>query len=242
MSKLEKALDNLGRGAVTGLASIIDPIGNVFSGIDYAFTGVGPSDKRALDTVYNNLYKGVYPDPEEKVDFGTGYLPRFLGRLGGIGLGGIGLLALYKSFGWVAAAAVPFATGIYSAFNSVKKYIQDFGKGEKIGDKNEKARFYDGFKYGWSRGTHLFIDDLHYLETAYTGRSIYESGLESSMKKHSANARRNFSSVLGTVAGGITGGIVSLLTLGLLPLYNSVRDTVKTFEKNKKDEFALNPA
>ena len=116
----------------------------------------------------------------------------------------------------------------------MKKYVSDFKKGEKINGKYEKASFYDGFKYGWESGTHLFIDDLHALETNYTGRSIGQSKLVSSMKESSKKARRNFSSVAGTFVGGITGGIVSILTLGLLPLYKSVRDTAKSLKK--KDE------
>ncbi len=231
MGNLEKILDNFGRGAFTGSVKILDPIGNVLSNVDYSLTGIGYSDDRSLDTVHNAFYKEMYNKPEEKVTFGTGYVPRFFGNAVGGGLAALGLYGLYESFGWIGAAAIPFFTGVYSAVNSVKKYISDFKKGEKINDKYEKASFSDGFKYGWHSGTHLFIDDLHYLETNYTGRSVNQSKLISSMKDSSKNTRRNFSSVAGTFVGGITGGMASLLTLGILPLYKSLRDTYRTLKK-----------
>jgi len=233
MGNLEKIVSNFEKGIYTGVIKVFDPVGNVLSGVDYSLTGVGFSDPRALKTVHNEIYKAAYDKPEEKVSFGKGYIPRFLGNAVGAGAAGLGLYGLYQSFGWLAAATIPLITGVYSGYQTVKKYISDFKNGEKIGDSYQKAKFYDGFKFGWESGTHLFIDDLHGLETNYTGRSIYQSRLDSSMRDSSKYARRNFSSVAGTVVGGLTGGIVSLLTLGILPLYKSIRDTAKTV-KNKE--------
>jgi hypothetical protein len=231
MRNLEKIAGNLGRGACIGLTNVLDPVGMYLSGIDYSLTGIGYSDDRALETVHNKVYKAVYNKPEDKVDFGTGYAPRYVGNVLGRGLAVLGTYGLYKSFGWVAAATIPFFTGLYSAFNSIKKYVSDFGKGEKINNKYEKASFYDGFKYGWHTGTHLFVNDFHAIETSLTGRGVNQSRLVSSMKDSSMNMRRNFSSVAGRVVGGIVGGVASLLTLGILPLYKSLRDTVKTLKK-----------
>lgn len=234
MGNLEKIVDNFGRGLCTGSVKVLDPVGTVLSGLDYSLTGVGYSDDRSLETPHNFIYKSVYNKPEEKLSFGKDYVPRFFGNAVGAGITAAGLYGLYQSFGLVAAAAIPFVSGVYSAFNSVKKYISDFSKGEKINGKYEKASFYDGFKFGWNSGTHLFIDDLHALETNYSGRGINQSRLKSSMTESSKKVRRNFSSVAGTFVGGITGGVVSLLTLGILPLYKSIRDTYRTLKK--KDE------
>ena len=233
MGNLERIVENFSKGICTGSIKVLDPVGNVFSNVDYSLTGVGYSDERALKTVHNTIYKGVYDKPEEKLSFGKDYVPRFFGNTIGTGVVVLGLCGLYESFGWIGAATIPFFTGVYSAFNSVKKYISDFKKGENIDGEYQKTSFYEGFKYGWHSGTHLFIDDLHYLETNYTGRSINKSRMFSSMKESSKNARRNFSSVAGTVVGGITGGIASLLTLGILPLYKSIRDTVKTIKEKE---------
>ena len=233
MGNLEKIVNNLEKGIYTGVIKAFDPLGTVLSGLDYSLTGVGFSDERSLKTVHNEIYKAVYPKPEEKLDFGKEYVPRFLGNAVGAGITAFGLYGLYQSFGWVGAAVIPFCTGVYSAFNSVKKYISDFKNGEKIGENYEKAKFYDGFKYGWESGTHLFMQDIHALESNYSGRSINKSRLTSSIKDSSKNARRNFASVAGNVVGGITGGVVSLLTLGILPLYKSIRDTYKSV-KNRE--------
>ncbi|MFH1503120.1 MAG: hypothetical protein ABIE36_00480 [Candidatus Diapherotrites archaeon] len=231
LGNLEKFVGNFGKGTLVGLTRIADPIGTSLSGTDYLITGVGYSDERALDTIHNKVCRTVYNKPEEKISFGTGYVPRAIGNIAGGSLAAVGLFGLYKSFGWVAAATIPFLTGVYDAFNSIKKYISDFGKGEQINGEYKKGSFYDGFRYGWHSGTHLFIDDLHELETSFTGRSVNQSRLDSSMRESSKNMRRNFSSVAGRVLGGLTGGVVSLLTLGILPLYKSVRDTVRTIKK-----------
>ncbi|HPD82013.1 MAG TPA: hypothetical protein PK357_02840 [Candidatus Pacearchaeota archaeon] len=231
MGNLEKIAGNLGKGMCTGLTRVLDPVGTFCSEIDYSLTGVGYSNDRALGTIHNEVYKTVYDKPEEKVDFGTGYVPRYFGNALGGGLAALGIYGLYKSFGWVAAATIPFFTGLYSTFNSIKKYVSDFKHGEKIDNNYEKASFYDGFNYGWHSGTHLFIDNFHVFETALTGRSVNQSRLVSSMKDSSINMKRNFSAVAGKVLGGVTGGFVSLLTLGILPLYKSIRDTVKTLKK-----------
>jgi hypothetical protein len=231
MGNLEKVAGNLGKGMCTGLTAVLDPVGACLSTLDYNLTGIGYSDERAPETINNKIYKAVYNKPEDKVVFGTGYVPRYVGNVLGGGLAALGIYGLYKSFGWIAAATIPFFTGIYSAFSSIKKYVSDFSKGEKINNNYEKANFYDGFKYGWHSGTHLFIDDFHAIETSLTGRGVNQSKLVSSMKDSSMAMRRNFSSVAGRVLGGITGGIASLLTLGILPLYKSIRDTVKTLKK-----------
>lgn len=223
---------NLGRGFLVGAANAIDPVGNLISGVDYQMTGVGPSDPRALRTIHNAVAGAVY-NPEEEVKIASGYIPRAVGTVAGVGAVGFGLYSLYSAFGFAAAAAIPFVAGIYSSYVSLRDYIRDFRKGEKIGGKQEKAKFYDGFKLGWHFNTHLYMNLLHGIESGYTGRSMYRSRLASSIKESSKYTRRNFASVAGNIVGSLAGGIVSVITLGIFPLYQSVRDSVRTVEARK---------
>lgn len=234
MGNLEEVVKNFGRGASTGVAKVVDPLGTVISYADKWYTGSGFSSPRAPETVHNWIYGKAYTNPEKNVDMATGYIPRGAGRLIGGGLAAIGTYALYKAGGFLAAAFVPAVTGIYSVVNTIKKYVHDFNLGEQAGkDTYEKGSFSDGFRFGWHKGTHLYMPLIHDFEGDLTGRGIDDSHVESSIKGSSTAARRNFSSIAGTFVGGLVGAAASIATLGILPLYKSIRDTVNVFDGKK---------
>ncbi|MBT4376598.1 hypothetical protein HOD29_04455 [archaeon] len=236
MGNLEKILGNVGKGFVTGLVKPLDPVGTAFSGGDKYNTGVGYSDKkRALKTIHNHAYQAVYNKPEEKLSFGKDYVPRIGGKVLGAGAGVAGLFGLYVVGGPLAALAIPVVTGIYSGINSIGKYVQDIfsKKGEKIGDTYEKASFKDGFNFGWEKSSHLYMNGIYDLEGEFSGRGFANSRLETSIKKVADKPRRNFTSLLGNLVGNIVGVTASVLTLGILPLYKSIRDTTKIIEGSR---------
>jgi len=147
----------------------------------------------------------------------------------------------------------PVVTGIYGLFKTAKKYAHDLFDGERMDSKGqafqttqnikinekgkeikyvtEKASFEEGFSYGWENGTHLYMPAVHDVEGFFTGRGLNDSRVESSIKDDSVKVRRNGHSVLGTMLGIVTGTATSILTLGILPLYKSIRDTSKNFKK-----------
>jgi len=244
--KLENIVLNTGKGFITGAVNLLDPIGSIASDVDYWVSGVGPCDKRSLPTFFNDVYKKLYKKPNEKVDFASGYVPRFLGYLaGGIGAA-IGLGELYLAGGLFAALAIPAGLGIYSGIGAVGKYIKDMVKGESVGEIPgekagegpreiyEKSTFYNGFKLGYHETSHLdLFRSLFVLEKDMSGRNLGNSHIYSSMNESAVKMRRNFSSVAGFVAGSLVGAAVSIYTLGIVPIYKSIRDTVRNFEAVK---------
>jgi len=231
MANLENIVSNTGKGFLTGAITVLDPIGTIASDLDYWISGVGPCDKRSLPTIFNGLYQRAYKKPDEKVDFSSGYVPRFLGYLAG-GIGAfIGLGELYLAGGLVAALAIPVGLGIYSGFGVIETYIDNMIYGEKVEEKFEKSTFYNGFKLGYHETTHLdLFRSLFILEKDLSGRNLGNSHVYSSMNKSAEKMRRNFSAITGFIAGSLVGAAISIYTLGIVPIYKSIRDTVKNFE------------
>lgn len=238
MGSLEIVVGNFEKGAVTGIAGVVDPFGRIISVSDKWLTGAGYSSPRAPKTLHNAVYREVYEKPDEPVDFATGSVPRGVGNLVGGGLAAVGFYALYKTGGWIAAATIPAITGIYSGVQAVKKYIHDFIHGEKAEENIfEKGSFSDGFRFGWHAGTHFYMSALHDLEGNLTGRGLENSHVESSIKGSSTAARRNFSQMAGNVVGGFVGALASIASLGILPLYKSIRDTINTLDGKKAETY-----
>ncbi|MBR9703873.1 hypothetical protein GOV12_00540 [Candidatus Pacearchaeota archaeon] len=227
-------LKNTGRGAVTGLADIIDPVGEFLSDVDYVISGVGPSEKdRAIPTFNNLIYQEVYKKPDEDVKIGSGYIPRGLGYIAGTGAGGFGLYSLYAAFGLSTALALPAALGLYSMGSFLFKYLGELTDGERVGeDKYEKAKISDGFKNGYEQFTHLSLMSLlHSTESDLTGRGLNNSHLKSSMVPAAKPMRRNIGAVLGYLGGNVVGLGASVLTLGILPIYKTCRDICKSVKE-----------
>jgi len=232
MANLESAVRNLGRGFITGLAGAVDPVGLTLKNFDTLTTGYGPAEAEAPDTVPNLAYKLAYKDLDRRVPFGKGYASRLMGKVVGAAGGLAGLTGLYLVGGPVAAVAAPAILGIYSLGTTIKDYVKGFFG--KVPEGERKAKFSDGFKYGWHVNTHSYLRTLHQIEYGLTGRGINQSGINSSMKSSADKMRyRNFTGVAGRFVGGIFGLAASILSLGLIPIYKSVRDTVKTVEENR---------
>ena len=87
----------------------------------------------------------------------------------------------------------------------------------------------DGLKFGWHRSTYIPAFGLHHdLEADLTGRGLADSHIESRITASAGGVRRNFASFAGGVVGSMLGGLATLCTLGVLPLYKSVRDWYRT--------------
>jgi len=238
MPGLEGILGNFGKGTVTGVVRALDPVGSVLSEVDRWATGAGYSSGRAPRTLHNLVYQGIYNDPEEKVELANGYVPRAIGNVVGFGTVGLGIYGLYSYFGPIAAFAVPVATGIYSLFKTVARYVHDFVRGEKVGEKQyEKASFYDGFRYGWHKSTHFVLPYIHQIEGNLTGRGFDNSVIESTIKGSSSSVRRNFESFAGQLFGSVVGSVASIASFFILPIYKSIRDVANTFEGKEADAY-----
>lgn len=226
MANLESIAGNLGRGVLTGISKIVDPLGYVASKVDYAITGTGYSEENSPDTIHNMTYKTVYRKPEEEVSFKKGYAPRFIGNVLGGGLAFAGLAGLYVGLGPIAALTVPALFGVYSTITTAKEYAKGFFKKYEEGER--KASFSDGFKYGWHSGTNSYLKLFHYMESNLNGRGVDQSAVNSSMKYSAGKMKsRSFGGFAGRVLGGITGTAVSVLSFGIVPLYKTIRDTMR---------------
>lgn len=238
MGDLEKILKNTGKGFITGTAAIVDPVGAIISNIDYNLNGVGPADpERNSQTLYNHFYETVYSDPNDSPDFSTGYLPRASGNfLGGVSVLGLGY-ALWTCINPVAALALPISAGIYSLVRSGSKLFKTCKQGEKINNQYQKGSFLDGFRFGWHTNTSFLANILQPMEANFTGRGYDSSRIRGSTATHAANgARRNISSMIGSLFGKVTGQVANVLTLGLFPLYKTIREginSVQGIEPNK---------
>ena len=226
-ANLETIASNFGKGFLSGAITIADPLGAIISDADYYITGVGPCDKeRSLPTAYNKAYQRIYKKTNDKIGFSHGYVPRFLGSVTGGLVSATCLAGLYYTGGLLFALAIPVATGIYSGIGSFIKYADNMLRGEKIKDKQEKAGFFTGLSLGYHEYTHLSLfRRTHLLESGLSGRNLGESHLYSSIRESAKTMRRNFGAVAGYFTGAIIGGAISLLTLGLVPIYKSLRDT-----------------
>jgi len=226
---------NLGKGFVRGITGALDPVGEAITVADWQITGAGSSNReRAVPTFTNRVYQQLY-DPKEEVKFWSGYVPRAVGTVaGGVGTA-VGIAGLYLAVGPVALAGAALL-GTYSVLGSLGRYAVDFVRGEKIGNRREKSSFRDGFIYGYHRMSHLVLAPiLHGVESDLTGRGIDDSNVRSSIRDSSAGMRRNFSGILGSAFGGLWGVVVSIGTLGLLPLYKDIRTAVKTFGSGHRE-------
>jgi len=232
---LEKIVTNTCRGFLTGAVTVLDPIGSIASDLDYWISGVGPCDKRSLPTFFNKAYQKIYKKPEEKVDFTSGYVPRFFGYLaGGIGAA-IGLGELYLYGGLFAALAIPVGLGIYSGIGAIGTYLYDIFKGEKVGETHEKSTFYNGFKLGYHETSHMSLfRGLFNLEKDLSGRNLGNSHIYSSMNDSAGKMRRNFTSLAGFAVGSVVGAAASFYSFGIVPLYKSMRDTFFNFSGTGK--------
>lgn len=234
--KLEGMVSNFIAGTVTGVVSVADPLGNIVSNADYWITGIGPADEeRALPIFYNHSYQKFYENPKDDVSFINGYAPRAFGNVAG-GIAGIaGYAGLYYIGGMTAALAIPGFFVLYCAFGTIPKYFKDLILGEEINNKYERAEFETGFSLGYHETTHLGImQALHSLETKLTGRNLGDSHFYSSMVESGGKMRRNIGAVVGYGCGVITGIAVDVVSLGIVPLYKTVRDIIKNFTKTKK--------
>ncbi len=235
MANLEGIIGNTGKGLLSGIATVIDPVGAIATSVDYWISGAGPASERSLNTIYSDLYSAIYPKPNEDVDFKRGYVPRFLGNLGGAVLGAFGLYALSQSGYTAIAIGIPLVTGLYGTISTVWQYLYNTIKGEKIGGKYEKAKVSVGFKLGYHEFTHLPVMlGLLGVERDLTGRGLGESHVENSISENSNTMRRNFGSLAGYVGGAVAGAVVTALTLGIVPAYKTIRDFFKNFKGKKK--------
>jgi hypothetical protein len=232
-----KSLDQLVKGMGVGAMSVLDPISSaLIHPIDLGLTGVGLSDKRAIPTVYANTYKAVYPKPDEKLSAGT-YATRFGGQLiGGVGTG-LGLYAVGAAISPILALAAPVALGIYGIVRAVGQYAHDYFKGEKIDGKHQKASFLDGLRFGYHRGSYTLplgrfsfspMELHHNYEASLTGRGYGNSHIDSRIRQSAAPMRRNFAAAAGNIVGQVGGALVSVLSLGIVPLYKTLRDWGRT--------------
>lgn len=221
--RLEGILENFGEGLATGAVKLVDPVGTSLSYFDKWSTGAGYSSERSPETFHNHVYKLAYNDPDRELHGSEEYFPRTLGAISGIGLGTWGILSLY-SISPILGLAAPVITGLYGLTNTIGTYIHDTFKGEKT-EEPKKASFEEGFYSGWNSTTHLYMNFAHDIEGGLTGRGLDNSKIESSIKDSYKPMRRNFKSLAGSLLGVITGAIVSVASLGLVPLYKSIRDT-----------------
>lgn len=208
------ALENIVRGAGIGFALALDPIGSTLSSADYSLTGIGPSDKKnALPTASNLAYSGIYSNPEKKLADKGEYALRLLGS----GIGAIGGLAMYVAAPVTLLA--PKILGIYSGIATGVKYIQNFTKGEN----GKKASFGEGFKLGYEQYS-SFLGIGHDVESYLSGRGQRNSHIKSPIQESAKKTKRNFASVGGNICGKITGLLLSGITLGIVPIYKTLRD------------------
>lgn len=230
---LEKAVTNLAKGGVHGLASVTDPIGFLVASADYDLAGIGPADKkRGNDTFYNSVAKTMYKDYEESMELSDGYLPRLVGNVGGMGAGlGIGYY-LWTAVNPVAALAVPAILGGYSLVKAIGRYAKEFREGEKSSENEwEKGSFLDGLKHGWHVGSSYLANTGQPIESFLTGRGFDNSHISGSTATHSAKGvRRNFASMAGSTVGIFLGALVNEATLGIQGIYKTVRDVIRTVE------------
>lgn len=224
MITLDKILENTGKGLASGLIKIMDPIGELISNLDRNTSGVGYSDENALLTAHNLTYKSIY-SPNEKVDFFSGYMPRFIGEVAGIYTGAYTLAAAACVVNPLLVLAVPLGFGALGMVGGGIKYLREMIYGEK-GQKKSKATFKEGFKFGYENST-SFLNFFHELEANLTGRGFRSSHIKGPINSSSKEIRRNFSSMLGNILGKITGTTISYLSLGIVPIYKGIRDTIK---------------
>lgn len=233
MGSLENIVSNTARGLGIGMVHVADPLGAAINYIDGRISGAGYSSERSLPTTLSHIGRHLYSKPDENLSFTTGYAPRIAGQLGGAALAATALYQLYLTVP-LAAAAIPVALGIYSILGSAGRYLINLAKGEKIEGKHEKGSFFDGFKFGYHTATYIPpIGLIHTVEESLTGRGMERSHLETGLKKNGKKMRRNFSSLAGATTGAILGIGLSAVTLGLLPLYKTVRDIKKSWKKAK---------
>jgi hypothetical protein len=226
---LENIIKNTGKGTLTGFSNIVDPFGYLVSDIDYWISGAGHSQRnKALPTFNNFMYQLAYKSPNEKNNFSDGYVPRFAGNIVGAFTGYMSLYTAYFFYGATAAIAAPVILGLYGVGGSIIRYGCEIIDGEKIGkDKFEEASIYQGFKLGYHETTHFpLMHILHNFEGDISGRSLGKNRIKSSIKNSAGNMRRNFRALLGYTGGLVIGSSISILTLGILPLYKTVRDIV----------------
>ena len=87
----------------------------------------------------------------------------------------------------------------------------------------------DGMRYGWHQSTYIPLFKTHHnLEADLTGRGLQDSHIESRITASSGAVRRNFASVAGGIVGAIGGGLATACSLGIVPLYKSIRDWYRT--------------
>ena len=240
---LEDYVNEFGKGIATGFTKLADPVGWGLSYSDKSFRGAGYSNELAVDTIHNQVYKSMYKTPDENVD-ASSYTLRTFGNLLGLGAGAFALSTL----------VIPALSGIYSLIKTGKKYSHDLFRGEKERDptnpasviktfdrldaqgnrigtyETESATFDEGFNFGWEQYTNFFpiVQDI---ESGLTGRGYNNSHFDSQIQETSKKARRNGKSVLGNLVGCVVGFTASILSLGILPVYKSIKDGERNFRR-----------
>jgi len=240
---MNKTLEQILRGAGSGAAATMDPIGTFINGLDYVISGAGIATNRSIPTVSSKAHRELFSDYKSALPFWKGYVARFGGQiLGGLaatiplyGAGTIGAVAAYSvgasaALGFaLGALAIPVGTACYGIYQGVKKYFSSFVNGESINGRREKGSFKDGFRYGWHRGSYLNLFNFHYdLESSLTGRGIDSSHIASKMTASAGAMRRNGAAIAGSVCGRVVGVAASVASLGIVPLYKSIRDWIRT--------------
>ncbi len=110
---------------------------------------------------------------------------------------------------------------------TLKEILIDERTGKRTENFYDRASFEEGFYYGWNQSTHFYMPLVHDGEGMMTGRGLNNSRIDSSIKDSSIKMRRNLTSLAGSSFGSIIGAIVSVASLGIVPLYKSIRDTRK---------------
>tara|TARA_Y100000310_G_C20431425_1_gene691646 strand:- start:46 stop:627 length:582 start_codon:yes stop_codon:yes gene_type:complete len=178
----------------------------------------------------------MYENPDEEVDFLEGYAPRFGGFVAGAGLSSLALAGVNSAFGPLAAISIPATLGIYSAGAGIYRYVRDFIKGEEIEGQEQKGSFGDGFRFGYHQESAFPMAIVHELETSLTGRGMDQSHLDSCIRGSANAARRNFKSTMGNLTGIVAGLGLSVLTLGIVPIYKTIRDGIRSFKREDISE------
>ena len=108
---LESVLKETGKGLLAGLATALDPVGTAISGVDYFYTGVGPSNReRAVNTFRNEVYQVVY-EKDNDMNFKKDYVPRAVGTATGVVAGISGIVALSYFINPLVALTMPVVFG-----------------------------------------------------------------------------------------------------------------------------------
>ncbi|MCW8966269.1 MAG: hypothetical protein OQK82_06255 [Candidatus Pacearchaeota archaeon] len=212
---MAKTLDNIIKGSAGTLTKFGDPVGTLINYLDNLTSGIGYCDQNSLPTVHSYLQKKTHQNPSERLEV-KDYNQRYIGSTIAIAAG----IGTYIGACLIAPPLllIPAATGLHSTIASGKKYIHDMIKGEN----GQKATFMNGFKLGYEQTTSS-LNILNDMECYITGRGLRDSHSENPISRAAQKTKRNFSCVAGNLIGRGTGTLISILSLGLVPLYKNLK-------------------